>query len=68
MSLRGGNILSDSMETVKAEDLNDFSSGSVARNIMRLALPMTMAQLINVMYSVVDRIYIGHIPHASRRR
>lgn len=32
---------------------------------MRLALPMTMAQLINVMYSVVDRIYIGHIPHAS---
>lgn len=65
MSLRGGNILSDSMETVKAEDLNDFSSGSVARNIMRLALPMTMAQLINVMYSVVDRIYIGHIPHAS---
>src|SRR5699024_5551499 len=28
-------------------------------------LPMTVAQLINVLYSVVDRIYIGHLPHAS---
>ena len=26
---------------------------------------MTLAQLINVLYSVVDRIYIGHIPHVS---
>ena len=46
-------------------DKNDFSKGSVARNIMSLAVPMTMAQLINVLYSIVDRIYIGHIPNAS---
>ena len=26
---------------------------------------MTCAQLINVLYNVVDRIYIGHIPHTS---
>lgn len=26
---------------------------------------MTLAQLINVLYSIVDRIYIGHIPHTS---
>lgn len=26
---------------------------------------MTLAQLINVLYSIVDRIYIGHLPHAS---
>lgn len=44
---------------------NDFSRGSIARNILNLAVPMTLAQLINVMYSIVDRIYIGHIPHAS---
>lgn len=43
----------------------DFSQGSVAVNILRLALPMTLAQLINVLYNVVDRIYIGHIPHTS---
>lgn len=45
--------------------VNDFSQGSVARNIINLALPMTLAQLINVLYNVVDRMYIGHIPDAS---
>lgn len=44
---------------------NDFSQGSIAKNILGLALPMTLAQLINVLYSIVDRIYIGHIPNAS---
>ena len=52
-------------EMKRAENANDFSKGSIARNILSLALPMTVAQLINVMYSIVDRIYIGHIPHAS---
>ena len=44
---------------------NDFSQGSIIRHILGLAVPMTLAQLINVLYSVVDRIYIGHLPHAS---
>lgn len=44
---------------------NDFSKGPVSGNIMRLAVPMIFAQLINVLYSVVDRMYIGHIPGAS---
>lgn len=44
---------------------NDFSTGSVSGNIMRLAIPMTLAQIVNILYNVVDRIYIGHIPHAS---
>ncbi len=38
---------------------NDFSQGSVVGNIINLAVPMTMAQLINVLYNIVDRIYIG---------
>ncbi|MCI9048323.1 MAG: MATE family efflux transporter [Hungatella sp.] len=41
---------------------NDFSKGSVIKNILSLALPMTLAQLINVLYNIVDRIYIGRIP------
>ena len=45
-----------------AEQKNDFSKGSVVGNILKLALPMTLAQLINVMYNIVDRIYIGMIP------
>ncbi len=44
---------------------NDFSKGSVPGNILRLALPMTFAQLINVLYSIIDRMYIGHIPNAA---
>ena len=43
----------------------DFGQGSVAANILRLAIPMTLAQLINVLYNVVDRAYIGHIPGTS---
>lgn len=30
-------------------------------NVARLAIPMTAAQLINVLYNIVDRIYIGRI-------
>lgn len=40
----------------------DFSKGSILGNMIRLAVPMTMAQLINVLYNIVDRIYIGRIP------
>lgn len=41
---------------------NDFSQGSVIKNILQLAGPMTLAQFINVLYNIVDRIYIGRIP------
>lgn len=44
---------------------SDFSVGSVSGNILNLAIPMTLAQLINILYNVVDRIYIGHIPDTS---
>ncbi len=44
---------------------NDFSQGSIPGNIMKLALPMTAAQLVNVLYSVVDRIYLGHLPESD---
>lgn len=44
---------------------NDFTEGSVSKNILRLAIPMTLAQLINILYNIVDRIYIGRIPNAS---
>lgn len=44
---------------------NDFSKGSIPRNILSLAVPMTAAQLVNVLYSVVDRIYLGRLPGSS---
>lgn len=48
-----------------ADRQNDFSRGSIPRNIMNLAIPMTAAQLVNVLYSVVDRIYLGHLPDSD---
>ena len=44
---------------------SDFSKGSISKNILSLALPMTAAQLVNVLYSVVDRIYLGRLPGSS---
>lgn len=43
----------------------DFSTGNVYRNIMEVALPMIMAQLLNLLYNVVDRMYIGRIPEVG---
>lgn len=40
----------------------DFSRGSVKKNIMAVALPMIAAQLLNLLYNIVDRIYIGMMP------
>ena len=34
----------------------------LGRLLLRLALPTVAAQLINMLYNIVDRIYIGHIP------
>ena len=48
-----------------AEQGSDFSQGSIAGNIMRLAIPLTVAQLTVVLYNVVDRAFIGHIPEVG---
>lgn len=45
-----------------ADNRNDFSKGSIPWNILSLAVPMMAAQLVNVLYSVVDRIYLGRLP------
>ena len=44
---------------------SDFSTGSVYRHILSLAVPMTIAQLVQLLYNMVDRIYIGHLPGES---
>ena len=40
----------------------DFTQGKIPAVIMGMALPLIAAQLVNVLYNIVDRIYIGHIP------
>ncbi len=43
----------------------DFSKGPVWKNIIMQAVPLTIAQLVQVLYNIVDRIYIGHLPESS---
>ena len=43
---------------------NDFlGKEPVGKLLLKLALPTVTAQIINMLYNIVDRIYIGHIPH-----
>ena len=44
---------------------NNFAQGSIAKHITNLAGPMIVAQLINGLYNVSDRVYIGRIPEIS---
>ena len=45
---------------------NDFTQGGIAKNILSLAVPLTVAQLTVVLYNVVDRAFIGHIESIGR--
>ena len=39
----------------------DFSQGKVSSIIIRLGLPIMLAELVHVLYNIVDRMYIGHM-------
>lgn len=40
----------------------DFDHGTVTGNILGAALPMLVAQILSLLYNIVDRIYIARIP------
>ena len=40
----------------------DFENGTVTGNILGAALPMLVAQILNLLYNIVDRVYIARIP------
>lgn len=40
---------------------NDLGQDDIGRLVMRIALPSMLAQFVSVLYSIVDRMYIGHI-------
>ena len=42
---------------------NELANKPVGKLLFQLALPAIAAQIINVLYNVVDRMYIGHIPN-----
>ena len=40
----------------------DFGGSNVRRNVLAVAAPMLVAQIVNLLYNIIDRIYIGKIP------
>ena len=40
----------------------DLGKGSIPKLLAQLAIPAVVAQIVNLLYNIVDRIYIGHIP------
>lgn len=49
-------------QTAKTQDLG---SGSITKLFIQLAIPAVVAQIVNLLYNIVDRIYIGHIPEVG---
>ena len=49
------------MENEIAKSRNDFSKGPVWKCIILQAVPLTIAQLVQLLYNVIDRIYIVHM-------
>lgn len=47
---------------MRSEQKADLGQGSVGKLLFQLALPAICAQVVNMLYNIVDRIYIGHIP------
>lgn len=43
-------------------DTTNLGEGSIGSLLAKLAVPAVVAQVVNLLYNIVDRIYIGHIP------
>lgn len=57
-------IKDGTMKTISKETL--FSEGNIRKTIFRMAIPLIISQIINVLYNIVDRMYIGNIPGIGR--
>ena len=44
------------------QDKTFFGTEPVGKLLWRLGVPTVIAQLVNMLYNIVDRIYIGHMP------
>ena len=53
------------MKKEETSGRKDMGSGSIPKLMAQLAIPAVIAQLINLLYNIVDRIYIGHIPEVG---
>lgn len=47
------------------DDKNFLGTEPIGKLLLKLSIPTVIAQLINMLYNIVDRIYIGHIPKSG---
>ena len=47
------------------QQTNEMATGSIPKLFFKLAIPAVIAQLVNLLYNIIDRIYIGHIPEVG---
>ena len=45
-----------------AKQENDLGRDAIGKLVLRIAVPSMLAQFVSVLYSIVDRMYIGNIP------
>ncbi len=50
---------------MSAKHQNDLGRDSIGSLLFKLAVPAIAAQIVNALYNIVDRMYIGHIPNES---
>lgn len=50
------------MENIKRPNMGE---GSVKGLLLKMAVPAVLAQIVNLLYNIVDRIYIGHMPEVG---
>ena len=48
------------------KDKNNLGQGSIPSLVIKLSIPAIAAQIINLLYNIVDRMYIGHIPQIGK--
>ena len=44
---------------------NDLGKDPVRKLVFRIAIPSMLAQVVSVLYGIVDRVYIGNIPEVG---
>ena len=47
------------------QDKEFLGTEPIGKLLFKLAIPTVIAQLVNMLYNIVDRIYIGHIPEVG---
>lgn len=47
------------------KQLTDLGKGSICKLLFQLSLPAIIAQIVNVLYNIVDRIFIGRMPNGE---